>query len=61
VRDDGDGIPDGRLADARAEGRLGVSESIEGRLRDLGGTATLSTGTFGTEWELVVPRTTEAS
>jgi len=56
VRDEGDGIPEGRLAAARAEGRLGVSESIEGRVRDLGGTATLSSGSFGTEWELVVPR-----
>ncbi len=60
VRDEGDGIPEGRLAAARGEGRLGVSESIEGRIRDLGGTATLSTGSFGTEWELVVPRTLEA-
>jgi len=56
VRDEGDGIPEGRLAAAQAEGRLGVSESIEGRVRDLGGTATLSSGSFGTEWELVVPR-----
>jgi signal transduction histidine kinase len=56
VRDEGDGIPEGRLEAARAEGRLGVSESIEGRIRDLGGTASLSTGPFGTEWELVVPR-----
>ncbi len=61
VRDEGGGIPAGRLDAARAEGRLGVSESIEGRLRDLGGTATLSTGEFGTEWELVVPRTEEPS
>ncbi len=57
VRDEGGGIPAGRLEAARVEGRLGVSESIDGRLRDLGGTATLSTGDFGTEWELVVPRT----
>ncbi|WP_345893957.1 ATP-binding protein [Nocardioides sp. TF02-7] len=56
VRDEGDGIPEGRLAEARAEGRLGVSGSIEGRVRDLGGTATLSTGPFGTEWEVVVPK-----
>ena len=56
VRDEGDGIPEGRLATARADGRLGVSESIQGRIRDLGGTASLSTGSFGTEWELVVPR-----
>jgi signal transduction histidine kinase len=57
VRDEGDGIPEGRLEAARSDGRLGVSESIEGRIRDLGGTASLNTGSFGTEWELVVPRT----
>ena len=56
VRDEGDGIPEGRLEAAAAEGRLGVGESICGRLRDLGGTAELSTGSFGTEWELTVPR-----
>jgi signal transduction histidine kinase len=61
VRDEGGGIPAGRLDAARAEGRLGVNESIEGRIRDLGGTATLSTSEFGTEWELVVPRAAEAS
>lgn len=56
VRDDGPGIPEGRLAQAAAEGRLGVAESIEGRLRDLGGTATVASGSFGTEWTLVAPR-----
>ncbi len=56
VRDEGPGIPAGRLEAAAAEGRLGVSESICGRVTDLGGTAELSTGSFGTEWELVVPR-----
>jgi signal transduction histidine kinase len=60
VRDEGPGIRDGRLAEAEAEGRLGVVESIRGRLRDLGGTATLSTGSFGTEWELSVPRPASA-
>ncbi|GEP37075.1 histidine kinase [Nocardioides psychrotolerans] len=55
VRDEGPGIPAGRLEAAAAEGRLGVSESICGRVTDLGGTAELSTGPFGTEWELVVP------
>ncbi|MBC2958740.1 MacS family sensor histidine kinase [Nocardioides deserti] len=55
VRDEGPGIPAGRLEQAAAEGRLGVSESIRGRVADLGGTATLSTGSFGTEWEIVVP------
>ncbi|EON23326.1 two-component system sensor kinase [Nocardioides sp. CF8] len=56
VRDDGPGIPPGRLESAVREGRLGVSESIRGRIEDLGGTATLDTGTHGTEWELTIPR-----
>ncbi len=56
VRDEGPGIRDGRLATAAAEGRLGVSESICGRIADLGGTATLETSAHGTEWELVIPR-----
>ncbi len=60
VRDDGPGIPEGRLEEARAQGRLGVLESIQGRVRDLGGTAELTTGSFGTEWELSVPRSTHA-
>jgi hypothetical protein len=33
-----------------------VAESIRGRIAELGGTARLVTGSFGTEWELVVPR-----
>ena len=57
VRDEGPGIPEGRLAQAEREGRLGVIGSIRGRMADLGGTATLATGSFGTEWELSVPRT----
>lgn len=56
VRDEGPGIADGRLEQAAAEGRLGVSESICGRVAELGGTATLTTGASGSEWELVVPR-----
>jgi signal transduction histidine kinase len=56
VRDEGPGIPDGRLREAENEGRLGVSESIRGRIRDLGGTATLTTGEHGTDWEFLVPR-----
>lgn len=56
VRDDGPGIPAERLAEAETAGRLGVSQSIRGRLAELGGTASLETGSFGTEWELVVPR-----
>jgi len=56
VRDEGPGIPAGRLDQAVAQGRLGVSQSICGRVADLGGCAELSTGGFGTEWEIVVPR-----
>jgi signal transduction histidine kinase len=57
VRDDGPGIPDGRLAEAEGEGRLGVALSIRGRLRDIGGTAELiSVPGQGTEVELRVPR-----
>ncbi|MDP3893925.1 MacS family sensor histidine kinase [Nocardioides sp.] len=56
VRDEGPGIPDGRLAEAQSSGRLGVSQSICGRMADLGGSADLTTGAFGTEWELTLPR-----
>ncbi|RII18255.1 Histidine kinase-, DNA gyrase B-, and HSP90-like ATPase [Streptomyces sp. YIM 130001] len=57
VRDDGPGIPDGRLAQAEGEGRLGVAQSIRGRLRDIGGTADLvSMPGQGTEVELKTPK-----
>jgi signal transduction histidine kinase len=57
IRDDGPGIQDGRLAEAAAAGRLGVSHSIHGRLRDLGGRASISSiRGEGTEVELRVPR-----
>lgn len=57
VRDNGPGIAPDRLAAAAAEGRLGVRSSIVGRLRDLGGSATLtSTPGQGTEVELRVVR-----
>jgi signal transduction histidine kinase len=57
VRDDGPGIEEGRLAEAAAAGRLGVSHSICGRLRDLGGGATIrSVPGEGTEVELHLPR-----
>ena len=55
VRDDGPGIPAGRLDAAASEGRLGVASSIRGRIEELGGTATVESGEWGTEWELVVP------
>lgn len=57
IRDDGPGIADGRLAEAAAAGRLGVSHSIHGRLRDLGGSASISSVPGeGTEVELRLPR-----
>jgi signal transduction histidine kinase len=57
VRDDGVGIPAGRLEEAARQGRLGISKSIVGRLASLGGTAQLRTDIGeGTEWELCVPR-----
>jgi signal transduction histidine kinase len=57
IRDDGVGIPAGRLDQAVAEGRVGVAKSIVGRMNWLGGSARLNTGPgTGTEWELVVPR-----
>lgn len=57
VRDDGVGIPEGRLEKAVREGRVGVAKSIVGRMDWLGGHAELSTGPgSGTEWELTVPR-----
>ncbi|WP_235736198.1 sensor histidine kinase [Nocardioides alcanivorans] len=60
VRDEGPGIPAGRLEAAEAEGRLGVVESIRGRIRDLGGQASLFTDSgLGVEWEFTVPRQEE--
>ncbi len=56
VRDEGPGIPQGRLEEAELAGRLGVASSVRGRVAELGGTASLSTGSHGTEWELSFPR-----
>jgi signal transduction histidine kinase len=57
VRDEGPGIPDGRLAAAEAEGRLGVARSMRGRVHDLGGTITCDTGPGrGTEWIVKLAR-----
>ncbi len=56
VRDAGPGIPDGRLAAAEAEGRIGVARSMRGRVHQLGGTITCDTGPDGTEWIIRVPR-----
>ena len=60
VRDDGPGIPEGRLDEAESEGRMGVSRSIRGRVEALGGSIMLETGPGeGTEWEVRVPRAGE--
>nr|WP_228768792.1 DUF5931 domain-containing protein [Mycolicibacterium malmesburyense]CRL71990.1 histidine kinase [Mycolicibacterium malmesburyense] len=57
IRDNGTGIPEGRLEEAEREGRIGISKSIVGRMNWLGGSAKLSTGPeSGTEWELTLPR-----
>ncbi|MER7768930.1 DUF5931 domain-containing protein [Kitasatospora sp. NPDC096140] len=57
IRDDGPGFAPGRLGEAERAGRLGVSQSIRGRLLDLGGSAELySAPGEGVEVELRVPR-----
>jgi signal transduction histidine kinase len=57
IRDDGPGMPPERLAAAAAEGRLGISHAITGRMRDIGGSADVSSVPgAGTEVRLRVPR-----
>lgn len=41
IRDNGVGVPAGRLAEAAVSGRMGMASSIRGRMTDLGGTAVL--------------------
>lgn len=56
IRDDGPGIPAQRLAEAAEQGRLGVAQSIRGRIAALGGTVRITTAPGeGTEIELRVP------
>ena len=56
VRDDGVGMAPGRLAEAAAQGRLGVSASLRGRITALGGrTAVTSASGDGTEVEMRIP------
>jgi signal transduction histidine kinase len=56
IRDDGPGIPPGRPAEAAADGRLGIAQSIRGRIRDLGGTIAITSAPGqGTEIEMSVP------
>ncbi|GAB1817331.1 DUF5931 domain-containing protein [Herbidospora sp. RD11066] len=54
VRDDGPGIPEGRLEQAERLGRLGVSQAIKGRVAALGGTVTIVSSPDGTEIEMVI-------
>jgi signal transduction histidine kinase len=62
VRDDGPGIPAGRLEQAAAEGRLGLAQSVRGRVRDLGGAVTVTSAPGeGTEIEIRLPRAGGAS
>jgi len=57
VRDDGAGIPAGRLEAAAAEGRLGVVAGVRGRVAGTGGSVTITSAPGeGTEVELRVPR-----
>jgi len=57
IRDDGPGIAPGRLDEAAKAGRLGVAQSIRGRIHDLGGDVSIvSEPGRGTEIELRVPR-----
>ena len=57
LRDDGPGFAPGRLEKAAEAGRLGVAQSILGRIRELGGAARIdSVPGEGTEVELRVGR-----
>jgi signal transduction histidine kinase len=59
VRDDGVGMPLARPLQAAGAGRLGLAQSIRGRVSDLGGeTVITSAPGQGTEIELRVPRPT---
>lgn len=56
VRDDGDGIPAERLEQAASQGRLGVAQSIRGRVAALGGRVHITSPPgAGAEVEMVVP------
>jgi signal transduction histidine kinase len=57
VRDDGAGTTPDRLEQAGSDGHLGVSQSIRGRIADLGGSVSVRTAPGeGTEWEMRVSR-----
>jgi len=57
VRDDGVGFPPQRPAEAAEAGRLGIAQSMRGRIEDHGGTTTIdSRPGEGTEVEFWIPR-----
>ncbi|GAA2547358.1 DUF5931 domain-containing protein [Winogradskya consettensis] len=57
VRDEGCGIAPDRLDEAQTQGRLGVAQSIRGRIADLRGTVSITSSPGeGTEVEMSVPR-----
>lgn len=57
IRDNGVGVPAGRLAEAAETGRMGVANSIQRRMSDLGGTAIIeSRPGAGTCLELTVSK-----
>ncbi|TDQ52518.1 MacS family sensor histidine kinase [Actinorugispora endophytica] len=56
VRDDGPGMCAGRVEEAEADGRLGLAQSIRGRVRDVGGETVITTAPGeGVEIEIRVP------
>lgn len=56
VRDNGCGMPEGRLDDAAEQGRLGVRSSMRGRLQEVGGDCTITSGQgSGTTVRMTVP------
>lgn len=60
VRDNGVGMTRDQVKAAFDSGRLGIRESIVGRIRDLGGTAEVtSLPGRGVEWELQVPTSSD--
>jgi signal transduction histidine kinase len=57
VRDDGFGIPAGRLEEAATSGRLGIAQSIQARVAELGGKVTITSRPGeGTDVECRIPR-----
>jgi signal transduction histidine kinase len=61
IRDDGTGFPPQRPAEAAEAGRLGIAQSMRGRIADCGGTTTIdSRPGEGTEVEFWIPRVRQA-